>query len=139
MAHRVSISEVTHSSPHFLLYGKRPRLPLSKMIPDCAPFLDRDSKTCRQHCGWHNMEHEWFVKETDGDLIKAKDATITEGDHVTLKVNEPLTLTSKRDPLWIVIKQRGPTALYSINRQGGPRWLIKRSSRWLTQISHGTV
>ena len=107
LAHRITISDVTHYSPFFLLFGRQPRAPLSKLLHERHPVqgfgnrLDNQAQALRQA----RVFSEEARKYNKARLAKKANAgIINPGDTVVLLAPEPVTLTSKWDPHWIVTR-----------------------------------
>ena len=107
MAYNNSVSDVTQHTPYFLHYGRRARLPLSKLLPD-QPLLDdrlqdisdalRDAAAATAQSRHYNRER--LAQRANTQALKV-------GDSVIVKAQEPLTLTSKWDPQWTVTRVKG--------------------------------
>ena len=107
MAYNNVVSEATHHTPYYLLYGRRARLPLSRLLrtdemadgrlQDVAEALKAAAARTKD-ARLHNRRR--LAK-------KANAGQLSVGDHVTLLVNEPLTMTSRWDPYWQVVQIRG--------------------------------
>jgi hypothetical protein len=110
MAYNNSVSSVTGHTPYFLNFGRRARLPVSKLLgrDDRVPLLDnrlhdvadalRTAASATQQARHYNRERL---------ARQANMGQVNPGDTVILKANEPLTLTSSWDPQWTVTKVRG--------------------------------
>ena len=126
-AYRVSVSDVTGHTPFFLLYGRRVRTPLTRLLqPRTANhfgnYLDDLSSAIQlaRHAtaDSHKYNRQRFAKRAD-----AKDIHV--GDTVLLKAEERLTLTSCGDPEWGVVRVRGP-ALWLRQQQSDKLCLVNR-------------
>ena len=111
-SHRISISDVTKYSPFYLLYGRQPRAPLSKLLhmqDAIQGFWSRvDSLSAALKTARTNSEDA--RKFNKARLAKkANDGLINPGDMVVLLAAEPLTLTSRWDPQWQVTRVSGTT------------------------------
>ena len=108
MAYRIAISEVTGYSPHYLLFGKRPRAPLTKLLADnCPTFGNRlDNLRVALRVARENTA---IVRARNKARLdkKAKENRVEVGDHVTITANPSVSLGTKRDPLFIITKVRG--------------------------------
>ena len=130
MAYRISVSETTHFSPHNLLYGKRPRVPAARLIPDDAPslpnrlqYMQRAMRTAKAATSVMRARNKARIDR------KARVSNLEPGDHVTLRVNEPLPLTAKRDPMWIITKVKGPVVMIQHQRTGKIKTVNKEKVR----------
>ena len=109
-AYRNSVSSVTGYTPFFLLYGRRGRLPLTRLLTvkrdnyfgnrldDLAIAL----KVARQATtDSRRYNRERLARRANCDDVKV-------GDTVVVKAEERVTLTSRWDPMWEVTRVRGP-------------------------------
>ena len=111
-AHRISTSTVTGYSPYFLMYGRRPRAPLSRLLPAHAegiPLGNRlDSlattlaEAKQNTADSRHYNRECLAKRSRGGNIKV-------GDHVVIKSLDPVTFTTCWDPHWLVTRISGST------------------------------
>ena len=123
MAYNNSVSDVTQHTPYFLHYGRRARLPLSKLLPD-QPLLDdrlqevadalRDAAAATAQSRHHNRERL---------AQRANTQTLKVGDSVIVKAQEPLTLTSKWDPQWTVTRVKGKVVWITHQQSGKQKTL----------------
>ena len=96
-SHHISVTDVTHYSPFYLLYGCQPRAPLSKLLhvqDTIQGFGSRVDSLSTALKGARNYS-EGARKHNKLDWKKANDGLINPGDMVVLFAPEPLTLTSK--------------------------------------------
>ena len=114
MAHRNSVSSVTGYTPFYLTYGRRGRLPLTRMLT-----AEREGQVRPLGSRLHelstalNLARELTVdsRKYNRERLQAKaNAGIIEvGDTVMVAANEPLTLTAKWDPEYEVTRVVGTT------------------------------
>ena len=128
MAHTHSLSSVTHYTPFFLLHGRRPRAPLTKLLPVC---------TVTNHFGDHldNLVEVFQVARINTEnsrkykherLARRVNASpLSVGDSVMAKAEERMTLTSRHDPFWEVYRVRGPVT-YIRHPQTGKTKVLNR-------------
>ena len=122
LSYRISISETTNHSPFSLLYGKQPRVPAGRMLPDQAQDLPQRLQYMQQSLRAARAATEASRARNKARIDrKARRNHVEPGDHVTLKVNEPLPLTTRRDPLWIVTRVRGPVVFLRHQRSGATK------------------
>jgi len=111
LAYRNSVSNVTGYTPFYLLYGRRGRLPLTKVLSTgndslalqgrLSDLSDALTKARQNLESSRNFNRQRINKKaTAGDM--------QVGDTVTLKAQERLTLTSKWDPQYEITRMRGP-------------------------------
>ena len=109
-AYCVSVSDVTGHMPFFLLYGRRVRTLLTRLLQsrtanhfgNCLDDLSFALQTARHATAdSRNYNRQRLVKRAN-----VKDIHV--GDTVLLKAEERLTLTSHWDPQWGVVRVRGP-------------------------------
>jgi len=114
MAYRNTVSSVTGHTPFHLMYGRRGRLPLTRMLQPPSeehvrPFGSRleELSTALDAA---RMETENSRKYNRERLAKKANALHLEvGDSVILAANEPLTLTAKWDHQYEIIRIDGTT------------------------------
>ena len=123
MAYNNSVSDVTSHTPYFLHYGRRARLPLSKMM-DHGQLLDGrldDVATALRVAAAETAQSRHHNRERLAKRANAKDIKV--GDTVVIKAAEPLTLTSKWDPQWTVTRVRGKVISVSHQQSGRAKTL----------------
>jgi hypothetical protein len=96
------------------------------MLPDHAPTLPHHLQFMQQALRSAKAATQ-ASRERNKKRIDAKARTnqVEPGDHVTLRVNEPIPLTSKRDPLWMVTRVRGPIVFIKHQRTGASKVVNK--------------
>ena len=119
LAYNNSVSDVTWHTPYFLHYGRRARLPLSKLMNNNGQLLDkrlddvaaalRIAAAETAHSRHHNRER--LAKRANTQDLKV-------GDTVVIKANEPLSLTSKWDPQWTITRVKGKVISVSHQQSG---------------------
>ena len=128
-SHRISVSDVTHYSPFYLLYGRQPRAPLSRLLHSrdiVQGFGTRvdDLSTALQAARCYSEDARKHNKKRLAQ--KANDGVLNPGDMVVLLAPEPLTLTSKWDPQWQVTRVSG-TTVFLRHQQSGQVKKVHRS------------
>ncbi|ELU13091.1 hypothetical protein CAPTEDRAFT_196473 [Capitella teleta] len=95
--------------PHYLLFGKRQRAQLTKLLSDHCPLFGTRLDNLRTALRVAR-ENTRVVRERNKNRIdqQARERNVSVGDHVTLLANPPLTLSSKREPMFIVTHVQGP-------------------------------
>ena len=125
LSYNCAVSDVTMHSPFFLYYGRRPKMPLHRaMVEDnlvegrLHDLYDaiREAQKMTEDSRKYNRER-LRKKENVGDL--------KVGDTVVIKAEEPLTLTSKWDPQWLVTKVKGKV-IWVTHQHTGKQKVINR-------------
>ena len=128
-SHRISTSDVTHYSPFYLLYGRQPRAPLSRLLHERDPVhgfgarLENLANALREARA-NTEESRRYNKARLAK--KANDGPLSPGDMVVLLAAEPLTLTSKWDPQWQVTRVV-KTTIFLRHQQSGQTKRVHRS------------
>lgn len=129
-AHRIAVSEVTGYSPFFMLYGRQPRVALTKFLSDsCQPFGNRlDNMRIALRVAKQNTA---LVRERNRRRLErlSREKRIDVGNYVTLEVHPKMALTSKRDPLWLVVKTAGPVLTVQHQSTGKVKCVNKSQAR----------
>ena len=111
LAHRISVSSTSNFSPFYLLYGRRPRMPLTKLLSTRHSHyfgnrLDELASALKQ-ARVNTAHNRTQVRERIQTRATAKEVKI--GDSVVVLAAEPLTFTSRWDPQYEVFRIRGST------------------------------
>ena len=128
-SHRISVSDVTHYSPFYLMHGRQPRAPLSKLlhIRDPTQGLGTRVDSLSTALSAARVNSEGARKHNRERLAqKANAGELAPGDMVVLIAPEPLTLTSKWDPLWQVTRVAN-TTIFLRHQQSGRTKKVHRS------------
>ena len=129
LAHRISVSDVTHYSPFYLLFARQPRVPLSRLLHTQDPIqgletrVDSLSTALKQARNYSEDARKYNKARL---AKKANDGSLDPGDMVVLLAPEPLTLTSKWDPQWQVTRVSGST-VFLRHQQSGQDKRVHRS------------
>ena len=115
MAYNNAVNTTTGHTPFFLLYGRRARLPLSKLLPsDALPDNAmhkvtqlNDLANALQFVRTATEESRKYNRERLEKKANADDLEV--GDSVVLKAPERMTFTSRWDPHWEITQVRGRT------------------------------
>ena len=128
-SHHISVSDVTHYSPFYLVYGRQPRTPLTKLLHSrdaIQGFGTRvDNLSTALKAAWEHTEDSRKYNKLRLDR-KANDGLLNPGDVVVLLASEPLTFTSKWDPHWQVTRISG-TTVFLRHQQSGQTKRVHRS------------
>ena len=128
-SHHISVSDVTHYSPFYLVYGRQPRAPLTKLLHSRDAIqgfgtrvdnLSTALKAARDHT---EDSRKYNKLRLD---CKANDGLLNPGDMVVLLAAKPLTFTSKWDPHWQVTRISG-TTVFQRHQQSGQTKRVHRS------------
>ena len=128
MAHRHSVSSVTHYTPFFLLYGRRPRAPLTKLLPvrTVANYFGNRLDNLAEAFQAARVNTEDSRKYNRERLARRANASpLSVGDSVMVKAEERMTFTSRHDPFWEVYRVRGPVT-YIRHQQTGKTKVLNR-------------
>ena len=111
LAHRISVSSTSGFSPFYLLYGRRPRMPMTKLLSArhsnyFGSRLDTLASTLKQARA-NTARNRAQVRERIQSRANAKQVKI--GDSVVVLAAEPMTFTSRWDPEFEVFRIRGST------------------------------
>ena len=126
-AYRVSVSSVTGYTPFFLLYGRHGRAPLTRLLqPRSANHFGNrldDLSLALQTARHFTADSHKYNRARLAKRADAKDIRV--GDTVLLKAEERLTLTSRWDPQWGVVRVSGPV-LWLRQQQSGKVRVVNR-------------
>ena len=109
LAYNNSVSSVTGFTPYFLHYGRRARLPLTRLMHTDRPLDERladvahalrTAAAATAQSRHHNRER--LARQANAGTFQA-------GQTVVVKASEPLSMTSQWDPEWEVFKAKGNT------------------------------
>ena len=128
-SHHISVSDVTHYSPFYLLYGRQSRAPLSRLLhaqDHIQGFGDRVDNLSTALTAARGYSEDARKHNKARFAKKANDCMISPGDMVVLLAPEPLTLTSKWDPHWQVTRVSG-TTIFLRHQQSGKTKKVHRS------------
>ena len=108
-AYRISVSSVNHFSPYFMLYGRLPRVPLSRTLPvESTNFFGNRLDNLATALQQALVDMEQSRRADRAQLLARADAqTLQVGDQCLLLANERVTLSSRFDPLWLITRLRG--------------------------------
>ena len=110
-AYNTSVSDTTGYTPFFLLYGRRPRVPLEEYLPTENLFGNRldDLAQAYRHARESALESRQYNRRRLNARANVQ-TSLQVGDTVTVTVDEPVgKLTSIWDPEYEVIRVRGTT------------------------------
>ena len=129
-AYIISVSSVTHFSQYFLLYGRLPRVPLSRTLPVYSTnfFVNRldNLATALQQV---LVDMEQSRRADRAQLLARADAqTLQVGYHCLLLANDLVTISSRFDPLWRITRLRGSTV-----------WLHQQSTGQIRTVHRSKV
>ena len=109
-AYRISINSVTGYSPFYLLFGRQPRAPLTKLLQASTsinPFGNRLDDLSQAFAQAHVNTREVRTVNRERIAKQANAKEIKVGDTVVLIVPEPVTFSSRWDPQWQVTRVSG--------------------------------
>ena len=131
LAYRTSVSTTTGFTPFFLLYGRRSRMPLARVLKlsyeeafgnrlhDLTEAL-RIARIKTEASRKYNRER--LMKRANLGEVKPEDS-------VVIKANDRLTFTSRWDPHWEVTRVRGPVVWLRQQQTGKTKVLNKEKVR----------
>ena len=127
LAHRATVSTRTSFTPHFLMTGRRIRLPLQKALAAAGPneFGNRLDDLSRVLKIAREMTVESRKYNRQRLEARAQYTKIVPGDHVVIKAEERLTFTSRWDPMYIVTRVNG-AVVYLRHQQTGKTKMLNR-------------
>ena len=126
-AQRNAISTVTGYSPFFLLYGRRCRMPMTRMMAarGAHPFGNRldDLTRAFQEARQRTLDSRHYNRYYQQQ--RANTTELAPGDSVVLKVGNRQGMTSRWDPHWMVVRVSGP-AVTIYQAETGKRKVVNR-------------
>ena len=127
LAQRATVSTRTTFTPHFLMTGRRIRLPLQTALRAIGPneFGNRLDDLSRVLKIAREMTVESRKYNRQRLQTRATNSQIVPGDHVIIKAEERLTFTSRWDPMYIVTRVNGPV-VYLRHQQTGKTKMLNR-------------
>ena len=127
LAYRTSVSTVHGHTPFYLMYGRRSRMPLTRVLAGngCNPFGNRLDDLATALKITRQLTEESRHCNRERLAKKANACDIAVGDSVVVKAEERLTLTSRWDPHWEVTRVRGPV-LWIRQQQSGRTRVVNR-------------
>ena len=130
-AYRNGVSAVTGYTPFFLLYGRRSRMPLTRLLPVNIDnyFGNRldDLAVALRMARQSTRDSRRYNKERLDKHANCQD--IRTGDTVVIKAEERLTFTSRLDPQWEVTRVRGPVVWIRQQQTGKNKMLNREKVR----------
>ena len=106
-AYRISINAATGYSPYYLLFGRQPRAPLTRLLKastSICPFGNRLDDPSQAFAQAHVNTREGRIANRERLAKQANAKEIKVGDMVVLRVPEPVTFSSRWDPQWQVTR-----------------------------------
>ena len=120
-AYRIAVSDVTGFSPYFLLYGRRPYVPLEVFLDRGAPTLGNRLETmCEAYEAARTSLYD--SRRFNRERLNARanvQTSLEPGATVIVKAEERITNTSRWDPEYEVIRVQGTT--HWLRHQGSGR------------------
>ena len=127
-AYRISINAATGYSPYYLLFGRQPRAPLTRLLKastSICPFGNRLDDLSQAFAQAQVNTREGRIANRERLAKQANAKEIKVGDMVVLRVPEPVTFSSRWDPQWQVTRVSGLT-LHIRNQVTGIKKVIHR-------------
>ena len=114
MAYRNAVSSVTGHTPFHLMYGRRGRVPLTRMLQPpteehARPFGSRLDELSTALTAARVETYKSRKHNRERLAKKANAHQLQVGDTVIVAANEPLTLTAKWDHQYEIIRIEGTT------------------------------
>ncbi len=135
-AHRNTVSNVTGYTPHFLVFGRHARIPLTRclQVQNVNPLGNRlnDLAEALREARTNTLASRQYNRLR---LQKQANAgAISVGDSVILKAEEALTFTSKWDPQYTVTRVSGPV-IHILHQQTGKSKVVNREKLLLVDAT----
>ncbi|KAI0230312.1 hypothetical protein LSAT2_019320, partial [Lamellibrachia satsuma] len=131
LAYRTSVSTTTGDTPHFLMTGRRLRMPVEKTlrVSNEQAFGNRldDLATALKIARAMTEDNRKYIRERLAR--KANEQQISPGDSVVIRAEGRVSLTSRWDPEWVVARVRGPVVFLHHQRSGKTKVLNKEKVR----------
>ena len=128
-AYRVAVSDVTGFSPYYLLYGRRPYVPLEAFLDRGAPTLGNRLEVMSEayEAARANLyDSRRYNRERLNARANVK-TSLEPGTTVVIKAEERITNTARWDPEYEVIRVQGTT--HWLRHQGSGRVLKKHREK----------
>ena len=130
-AHRNVVSNTTGHTPFHILYGRRGRLPLTRLLrtthaPTFGNRLDNLAATLKTVCVLTEDSRHYNRIRLEK---KANAQDIRVGDSVVIKAEERISLSSRWDPRWEVYRVRGPVIFVRQQQTGKEKTLNREKVR----------
>jgi transposase InsO family protein len=126
LAYRVAISASTGYSPFYLMYGRQPRLPLTRSLLPETTFETRvdDLSDALKNVARNTEQSREANRKRIG--ARARAGIIIVGDTAIVKVNNRVPLTTRWDPRYQVVRV-SDTTIYLRHQRSGKTRRVHRS------------